>query len=255
MTETEIQELRRKVALSCRILAMMGMVKETTGHVSARIDDHQMLVRGRGADETALLFTTEDDILRTDMDGNIMGPGAEHVGLPQEFPIHGETLKARPEAGCVVHAHPPGILLCGITDLPLKPIFGAYDPSAMRIALDGVPIYPHTYTLVRPELAQDMLRIMEGKDVCLLLGHGITVVGRTVEEATVKAIKMETLARITWHANLRGHVRELSQEDLAEYAGRAGGGSRGGSNTAVWRYYVQLLEHQGILPPEFAPPI
>src|SRR5690348_388088 len=102
MTETEVQELRRKVALSCRILAMMGMVKETTGHVSARIDEHQMLVRGRGADETALLFTTEDDILRTDMDGKLIGAGGEHVGLPQEFPIHGETLKARPEADCVV---------------------------------------------------------------------------------------------------------------------------------------------------------
>ena len=233
---------------------MMGLVKETTGHVSARIDDKRMLVRGRGPNETALLFTNDEDVLETDMDGHIFG-GGQHVGLPQEFPIHGETFKARPEAGCVVHAHPPGILLCGMTRLPLRPIFGAYDPSAMRIALDGVPIYPHTYTLIRPELAQDMLRIMEGNDVCLLLGHGITCVGRTVEEATVKAIKMETLARITWHANLRGPVPEVPDEDLAEYASRAGGGSRGGSNDAVWRYYVELLDHQGVLPSEFSPEI
>jgi ribulose-5-phosphate 4-epimerase/fuculose-1-phosphate aldolase len=253
MTDAETEALRKKVALSCRILAMMGLVKETTGHVSARIDDKHIFVRGRGPDETALLFTNEEDVLRADLDGNIIG-GGQHVGLPQEFPIHGEVYRARPEAGCVVHAHPPGILLCGITDLPLRPIFGAYDPSAMKIAIDGVPIYPHTYTLIRPELAQEMLAVMGKSDVCLLLGHGITCVGRTVEEATVKAIKMETLARITWHANQRGKARELSAEDLAEYAGRAGG-SRGGSSDAVWRYYVKLLDHQGILPSEFAPEI
>ena len=58
----EIQDLRKKVALSCRILAMLGLVKETTGHVSARIPGRpDMLVRGRGPEETALLFTTEPE--------------------------------------------------------------------------------------------------------------------------------------------------------------------------------------------------
>ena len=41
-------ELRRKVALSCRILAMKGLVRETTGHVSARIPGTaEMFIRGR----------------------------------------------------------------------------------------------------------------------------------------------------------------------------------------------------------------
>jgi ribulose-5-phosphate 4-epimerase/fuculose-1-phosphate aldolase len=32
-----VDELRKEVALACRALAMMGLVKEATGHVSARI--------------------------------------------------------------------------------------------------------------------------------------------------------------------------------------------------------------------------
>ena len=54
--------LARKVALSCRILAKLGLFKETTGHVSARNSRDQMLIRGRGPDETGLLFTKPGDV-------------------------------------------------------------------------------------------------------------------------------------------------------------------------------------------------
>jgi len=250
VNEAELRELRKKVAVSCRILAMLGLVKETTGHVSARVDERHLVVRGRGANETALLFTTEEDVLHADVDGNLVGEAA-HVGLPNEFPIHGELYRTRPEVGCVVHAHPPGILMCGLNDLQLKPIFGAYDPSAMKLAIEGVPVYPRAITVTDRQLAADLLKVMEGKDVCLMYGHGITAVGRTVEEATVKAIKLEALARITWHATQRGPVRTLSEEDLDYYSTH--GPSGRSSSLPVWRYYVQLLEHQGILPKELVP--
>ncbi len=249
MTETETAELRRNVALSCRILAMLGLVKETTGHVSARIDEGHMFIRGRGEFETALLFTTEKDILRTDLAGNVLGETGP-VGIPQEFPIHAEMYKARPDAGCVVHAHPPGILMCGLADLELKPLFGAYDPSAMKLAVDGVPVFPRPVLINKPELAADMMKVMNGKDVCVLYGHGITVVAPSVEEATVKAIKLEALARINWHANRNGSPRPADPADLATFESRGGGK---GSSLAVWRYYVQLLDHQGILPTELVP--
>jgi len=54
------------VALSCRILAKLGLFKETTGHVSARNGKDQMLIRGRGPRETGLLFTKPSDVLLAD---------------------------------------------------------------------------------------------------------------------------------------------------------------------------------------------
>jgi ribulose-5-phosphate 4-epimerase/fuculose-1-phosphate aldolase len=251
MTDAEAADLRKKVALSCRILAMQGLVKETTGHVSARIDDETMFVRGRGAEETALLFTGERDVLRATLDGKVLGEEGP-VGLPQEFAIHAQIYKARPEVQCVVHAHPPGILMCGLNDLELKPIFGAFDPSALKIAMQGVPVYPRAITVTTPERGQDLVRTMAGKDCVLMYGHGITAVGSCVEDATVKAIKLETLARINWHATRNGPVRTLSAEDLEYYSDmRAGSGRR--SFDPVWRYYVQLLDHQGILSQELVP--
>lgn len=250
MTESELKTLRQKVATSCRILAMLGLVKETTGHVSARIDDKHMFIRGRGQGETGLLFTTEEDILRTDFDGKIIESGLENVGTPQELSIHGELFKSRPEIGCVVHAHPPGILMAGLHSLELKPIFGAYDPGAMKLAIDGVPVYPRAITVTSPKLAEGLLAAMKGKDVVLMRGHGITAVGQTVEQATVRAIKLESLARICWHANERGPVPPISKEDQEHFAGMSGGPA---SAEPIWRYYVQLLEHQGVLSEELVP--
>jgi ribulose-5-phosphate 4-epimerase/fuculose-1-phosphate aldolase len=242
-------ELRRKVALACRILAMQGLVRETTGHVSARIPGtERMLIRARGRDETGLLFTSEAEILETDFDGSDVPDRAAlglGLGMPRELPIHGESYKARSDVACVVHAHPLAILLCGIGGIELRPIFGAFDPAALKLALDGVPTYPRSITLTRPELARDMLACMGERDVCVLKGHGITVLGHSVEEATVKAIKLETLAHISWLASQAGRdVSTISAEDQDVYhsPGRGGGVA---ASLSVWRYYVTLLEQRG----------
>ena len=144
--EEPLEELRSKIALSCRILAMMGLVKEITGHVSARIPgSEEMFIRCRGVDEYGLPFTTVDSVQRVDLEGN--GPDASRCGqmrqvnyeVPAEFPIHGEILRARPEMSCVIHAHPPGILLCGMAGVELRPIFGAFDVDAMLLAEQDNP--------------------------------------------------------------------------------------------------------------------
>ena len=241
----ELNELRRKVALSSRILAMTGLVKETTGHVSARIPGtDEMFIRARGDEEVGLLFTSEQEVVRVDFDGR--GQGDAAVGVPWEFPIHGETYKARPDVGCVVHAHPPGTLMCGIAGVELRPIFGSYDPSAMQLALEGVPVFPRSILISEPAVAHAMLEAMGQKQVCILKGHGITVTGATVEQATVRAIKLETLARVNWQARLAGEVPSISDEDQEWYRRPAPQRQRR-TTEAVWRYYLQLLEQRGLL--------
>ena len=36
------------IAIACRLLAYLGLVRETTGHISARIGSERMLIRCRG---------------------------------------------------------------------------------------------------------------------------------------------------------------------------------------------------------------
>ena len=50
--ESQIPELRDAVARACRILAMEGVVDGVLGHVSVRVGEDRMLIRGRGPGAT-----------------------------------------------------------------------------------------------------------------------------------------------------------------------------------------------------------
>src|SRR3974377_2252898 len=122
--------LANTVALSCRILAKLGLVKEPTGVVSARTADVKyMLSRGRGKQETGLLFTRGRDIVLADFDGNKIKKTG-NLKPPNESCIHGELYKARDDVGVVVHAHPPAIVLTSMAGIELRPIFCGFHPRA-----------------------------------------------------------------------------------------------------------------------------
>lgn len=211
-----IDELRAEIADACRILAVEGLVDGILGHVSARVDGDTMLVRCRGPREHGLLFTDPSDVRLVDLDGH----GADLTdgyAVPNELPIHGETLRARPEVGAVVHAHPPAVLACGITELPFRPVFGAFNIPAMRMAHDGVPVYPRSVLVRNAGLAKEMLAAMGDRPVCVLRGHGITVTGATVREAVMRALNLNALATVTLTVAMTGRTAEtIPADDMAE---------------------------------------
>lgn len=236
-----VEELREKVALSCRILAMEGLVEDILGHVSARIpNSNEMWIRCRSQQEQGVRYTTLEAIRRVDLDGK--GPLlGELYKVPNELPVHGEIYKKRPEAGCVVHAHPPAALVCGIADLELRPIFGAFNIPAMRMALEGIPVFPRALLITRPELAAPMIEIMGEKRLCLMKGHGVTVTGKSVEEATVRALNFNILARVTLQVARTGRrAPDISAEDIRELPDL---GSTF-NDLWVWRHYVKKLEEE-----------
>jgi len=231
-----IEELREEVATACRVLAAEGLVEGVLGHVSARVGADRMLIRCRGRRERGLWFTTSEDVRLVDLDGRGELDGG--YGAPNELPIHGELLRARPRVGAVVHAHPPAVLLCGVAELPLRPVFGAYNIPAMRMALDGVPVYPRSVLIRRPELAAEMLAAMGDRPVCVLRGHGITVAGETVRQAVVRALNLNALATVTVElARLGRVVPEIPAEDVAELPDLGSSFN----DEAVWRYHVAKL--------------
>lgn len=231
----------KKVALSCQILAKLGMFKETTGHVSARsADGANMLIRGRGRDETGLLFTKASDVVLADLDGKRV----RKTGIlkpPNESVIHGEIYKVRPQVGGIVHAHPASIVLTSMAGIELRPIFGGYDPRAMRMAINGIPVYQSSLTLHRVEQVHEMMAVMADSDICVLRGHGAVVCGTSVEDATIKAIKLDALARMNLQAASLGNVPSISEKDQQAFMSRGGTGMSGGGAETLWRFYCQWL--------------
>jgi ribulose-5-phosphate 4-epimerase/fuculose-1-phosphate aldolase len=252
-----VDELRQKVALSMRMLGLNGLVKEITGHVSARIPGtEEMFIRCRGGNERGLLYTDIHQIRRLDFNGKGAGLG-EGFMAPLELPIHGEMYKARPEVGCVVHAHPRSAVMCGILGLELKPIFGAYNPGAMGIAAKGIPVYPRSILINRQELGQDLVKAMGPRDCCLMKGHGITAVGPTVETATLLALRLEELADMTVEiAKMGREAPSISAEDLAAF-GYGVEQPPARSNIPrgeewTWAAFVKLVEDGVGIPTDFS---
>lgn len=234
--------LAKKVALSCRILAKLGLFKETTGHVSARsADGKRMLIRGRGREETGLLFTQPKDIVGANFDGERVQKAGK-LKPPNESCIHGELYKMRPEIGSVVHAHPPSVVLASMAGIELRPIFGGYDPRAMRLALRAIPVYRSSLTLHSKEQVREMMAVMGDRDICILRGHGVVVAGASVEDATIRAIKLDALAKMNLQAASLGKVPAISTEDQEMYLNRRGGGMGGGGAETLWRYYCEWLK-------------
>jgi ribulose-5-phosphate 4-epimerase/fuculose-1-phosphate aldolase len=241
-----VKALRETVAAACRVLANEGLVRDIIGHVSARAPGaNEMLIRCRGDDEFGLAFTSPGQVRQVDFDGAGPGLGGSHAA-PLELPIHGEIYRARPEVSAVVHAHPEHALLCGIAGVPLLPVFGAYDPYAVAIAAAGVPVFPSAALIDTPALGRDLARTLGTHDACLMRGHGVTIVGRSVEEATIRAIKLEALAKVSWRLFVAGVTpSSISAPELGAFVRTQGAGVIPGGERWLWRHYLRRLEASG----------
>lgn len=247
MMETTPESVEETIATACRLLAYLGLVRETTGHVSARLDDRRMLVRCRGRLEAGLAYTQAEAVRSVDFDGgNLDGAGAYET--PTELPIHGEIYRARPDVRAVVHAHPRASLICTLMGLELQPIFGAFDPNAMALSVGGIPIFPRSILVRERAVGQELARTLGLKPVCILRGHGTVTTGASVQEATIRAIQLETLASITLEiARAGGRPQPISPEDaeyfrrLRETQDRKAQSHGADVFKWTWRHYVQLL--------------
>lgn len=234
--------LREAVAEACRVLARLELTNGTNGHVSARMPgaDH-MLVRARGAGETGVALTKADQIIRVDFDGRRISPADDGLAVPLEIFIHAEIYRAREDVGSVVHLHPVAPVLCTMTETPLLPVFGAYDPLAALLAVRGIPAYARSILIDTPALGHELAAVLGDRSACTMHGHGITAIGGSVIEASLTAIQLNELAEMNYRVRQIGRqvaISEADQEVLSALMPDAGLSTTPTPRMlALWRYY------------------
>jgi 3,4-dihydroxyphthalate decarboxylase len=235
-------ELRRRVAIACRILAHAGLAEDVLGHVSIRVDAQTTLVRARGPDETGLLFTTPDDVIACSIDSGAALTTDVHAP-PNELPIHLACYRSDPDVGAVVHAHPPSVIAADLAGIPLVPMIGAYNIPAARLAADGIAVYPRSVLINTDELGEEMASAMDGRPVCVLRGHGVTVTGTTLEQAVARSLAVDALARMASRvASLAAEVEPIPSDDLAQLPDLGSAFN----DQLIWRHHEQRLRHAGL---------
>ena len=241
-----VRQLRQKVMYSCRIMGDRGVTRGSFGHVSARIPGtDKILIKSKGPSEAALEFTTAKDIITIDIHGKVL-QAPKGLGAPNETAMHLAVYRSRPEVKSVIHAHPDWVVALTASERPLLPIYAAYNPPGLRLALEGIPIYPRSVTIVDDALGEDFMKVMGDKNVCLLTGHGITTAGLSVEEVTLTTLNLFELARLNYLAYAIGTPKPIPAQDMEEYTRRWK--TRPGRTQVStdrehpdWRYFKQLL--------------
>src|SRR3954454_21135481 len=111
-TQLEIEDLKEKVALSCRILGFRGVTRGSFGHVSVRIpgETNKFLMKSKGPDETALEFATARDIITIDEEGAVL-EAPQGLQAPNETAMHLAVYRKRSDVNSVIHAHPDWVVL------------------------------------------------------------------------------------------------------------------------------------------------
>lgn len=236
---TALDEQRALVAQGCRVAAARGLVDGMLGHLSLRVDDERLLVRCRSDTDTGVAFTRRDDIRLVNFDGS---PGAagelDGYRVPNELPIHVETMLADPRHRAVAHLHPPAVVAADLAGITLRPIYGAYDIPGALLARGGVPVYERAALIRTSRLGKEMVAAMRGRPVVILRGHGITSAAATIEQAVLQAISLNELARMSLRVRAAGatlrDIDDADWEDLPDL---------GPSFTAeaAWRHEVARL--------------
>lgn len=224
-------------------MAHRGIAEDVLGHVSLRVDDRHILVRCRGAGESGLRFTVPDDIRLVDVVTGAIVDDPECVySPPGELPIHTAILAARGDVNCVVHAHPPDVVVATLTDTPLMALFGAYNIPAMRLALDGIANYPRSHLIRTQTAGHDLVAVLGDVDAVVLHGHGVVTTGSTVAAAVLRSLHVDTLARMSLAVRRAGaSLKQISDADIVDLPDLG----ESFNVETLWRHHVAALVADG----------
>src|SRR5262249_33901157 len=131
------------------------------------------------------------DIVEVGLDCKPIDPHAPR--LNGERYIHCQVYKARSDVGSVIHTHDLAVIPFGLVGTPLKPVLaqaGFLPPETPLFEVrDANASDPKRGVLVlNAHLGDALARTLGANPVTLMRGHGETVVGRSVREATVRTI-------------------------------------------------------------------
>jgi L-fuculose-phosphate aldolase len=182
-----LKETLQELALGCRILHMEGHADLTLGHLAYRDPE----ARGAWIKRSGISLgevRDHNDFVLIDWQGTQLdGQGLRH----KEWPIHTEIFRARPDIQVCGHSHPHYATLFSALDVPLVPV------TNEAAYLRGKPgRFDITTGLIdTPKLGTQLSQALDSAATVLMQNHGITYVGRSIEECVLMGIFLERACR------------------------------------------------------------
>ena len=205
------QELREQVTKVAKALIQTGLVTGTSGNVSARTPEGDVLVTPSGVDYEVL---GPEDVVLVDLDMNVL---AGSLVPSTETPMHTGIYKARPNVDAVVHTHSRFATTLACLGWEIPPVHY----MLTTLGPDGrVPLAPYTLYGTE-ELADHAANALGGSHyACLLRTHGTIAVGESADKAFSRTVVLEEMAEVYYRARLAGEPILLTPEEVDEVAAK-----------------------------------
>lgn len=219
--------LRDKLATCTRIFAMQQLLG-LFGHISAYDPATRRVYMspGQGADKATL---GGDDILVADLSGQVL-EGDQR--LPIEWPIHTVLHGARDDALAIAHLHAPYATLFAIAKREFRPV-------TLQGSLygGGVPLYREPKLVKTVAQGEALAKLVGTGRAAFMRGHGITVIGRDIEEMLYASLILEDEARKSVEAATLGELDTLSADECRAFDADVALAMR---SQRAWGYYCHL---------------
>jgi L-ribulose-5-phosphate 4-epimerase len=197
----DVGAIRREVCALHAELVASGLVAWTSGNISARLPDEDLLaIKASGVPYAEL---TADAIVVCDLDGTLV----EGTLAPSsDAATHGFVYRHMPAVGGVAHTHSPYATAWAARGEPIPCVL-----TAIADEFGGeIPVAP--FALIgTDEIGREIVDTLDGhrSPAVLLRGHGVFTVGAGPRDAVKAAVMCEDAARTVHLARMLGHVEPL----------------------------------------------
>jgi L-ribulose-5-phosphate 4-epimerase len=224
-------DIKEKLALACRILGTEGHDDMDLGHVSVRSPDDpdRMIVKGKGL---CLSEIHSEDLVTLDFDYKKIGGKRDPHG---EMPIHIEIYRARKDVNSIVHTHPLYATAFSATGQVLRPV----NNEGVLFAKPLPYFNMETDLIFAPAQGTAVAETLGDAKAMIMKNHGITVVGESIEQATVYAYLLEKTVKTLFVAKVFGEPMWTDDEEAAKKADHIFKGNR---IQAIWDTLARQLE-------------
>lgn len=231
---SEINELKMKVAMACRMLFVAELV-DYSGHISIRIPGtDRFLIHGHPVSRCEV---TPDDIVTVDIDGKKV---EGKWNAPSELPMHIRTYRARKDVQSVAHLHNRMVVVLSMAG---RQLVAADNPGAL-FGAGPLPVYNDPALIHTDEQGDAVARTLGSRSAAILRGHGSIVVGESIEWTFAGCVDLEESATRTCLASTLGTIKPYNEDELE----RVGKGRRKMSVIQkVWDHYVAKTKLAGLL--------
>jgi L-ribulose-5-phosphate 4-epimerase len=208
----EVARLRDEVAALHRELTGNGLVTWTSGNVSGRVPNADlMVIKPSGVPYEEL---TPESMIVCDLFGEVV----EGRHAPSsDTAAHAYVYRAMPEVGGVVHTHSPFATAWAASNRPIPCVL-----TAMADEFGGdIPLGP--FALIGDDsIGRGIVETLRGQrsPAVLMRNHGPFTIGKDARAAVKAAVMCEDVARTVALSMQLGGPEPLRQQDIEQLYGR-----------------------------------